>query len=173
MADNIFTTGGSRVFIGTTMSVVVPEEQSTVNDLAVQTAMELDTFTEIEEVEDLGEFGDEWRSTEQMSLKTSRVRRLKTVKDAGQVELLLARLAQDAGQQALKAAFNAKVNYNFKIVLDDAPGIDSDDTPTVIYFRGMVMTARGRFGTAEDVLRRTMAVAVNTRDVEIPAASGA
>jgi hypothetical protein len=115
---------------------------------------------EIGEVETLGEFGDESAAVTFLSVGDARTRKLKGARDAGTLALTVGRDPLDAGQIALSAAEKTKFEYAFKIVAADAP--DEDYTDTTYYFGALVMSARENYGGADNVVRVTYSLGINT-----------
>ena len=154
------TSSGARLFIG--------PANDTADELAEFQAI---TWTEVGEVEDMGEFGDAWNSANFAALKDGRVRKYKTTRDAGDAEMVLGFDAGNAGQVALVAAIESKQDYPFKIILDDEDE-DSPANPTTWYFRAKVMSNRRRIGNSETgAVRRAVTVAVNSAVIEQAAAT--
>ena len=89
----INTTAKSKVYVG--------PANATISELAEFEAV---TWTEIKEVEDLGEFGVEGNIQEFLSLADGYVRKLKGSLNSGDIELVTARDPSDAGQNLLRAA---------------------------------------------------------------------
>jgi hypothetical protein len=158
---SVNTAAGSRFFIGTTLAI---DETS---DATAKAAFATDTYEEVGEVEDLGEFGDEAGEAQFTSLADRRVRKFKTTFDAGMIPVVCGDDPSDAGQQAMVAAFASDLDYNFKILLNDQLTISG--TPTVQYCRGKVMSKRRVVGTVTNVTRRRFSVGVNSEIYEIAA----
>lgn len=155
------TTAGSRVFIGSSTAV---------GSGSPPFAYEDDSYTEIGEIENLGEFGDESNAVTFLSLAAARVRKLKGARDAGTLALVCGRDPLDAGQQALDAAEQTDFAYNFKVIPSDAPSADYADG--VIYFSAIVMSRRNQFGGGDDVTKKAYSLAVDSALEETaPAAS--
>lgn len=151
----ISTATGVQVFIGTT--------------LAAENISQFlnDTYTEVGEVEDLGEFGDQAEDVTFASLADERMRHLKGIRDAGVMPVVVGADDSDAGQDALIAAEADTLDYNFKVVLNDA--LTLGGTPSEHYFRGKVMSKRLSVGSANNVVRRTFNVGINTAILSIDA----
>lgn len=145
----INTAAGSRLFIATTAGIPA--------NLAAYEAL---TWTEVGEVEDLGEFGDESESVSFTALKDARTRKMKGPRDAGNMAVVVGDDMLDAGQLALEAAEASSLNWPFKVVLNDARTVGGDDSEH--YFSGLVMSKRRNTGNASNVVRRNFAIAVNT-----------
>ncbi|WP_288437300.1 hypothetical protein [uncultured Pseudomonas sp.] len=157
--DNLNTAAGCRFYLGTKKAA------------ATQTEFEGDTYVEVGEIEDLGEFGDTFSTVNFTSLKDGRVRKYKGTADAGDMNLTIGLDNGDAGQTAIKTAHKdrAKGDYNVKVTLNDAP---DGGKPTTFYFRGKVMNNTVAPGAADNVVRRNVTVAINSDVLEIlPAAS--
>jgi hypothetical protein len=150
----ITTATGTRWFIGGTTAIDYSTDANAIDDF------EALTWTEIKEVEDGGEVGDESADVSFQSLGDGRVRHLKGARDAGTVALVVGDDPQDAGQIAIRAAEQTKFLYNFKIEYEDAPNAGFSNS--VDYFRGLVMSARKQIGAGDNVLRRTFSIGINT-----------
>lgn len=153
---------GSKIYIGTTAAI------DFATDAGALTYFEADTYTEVKEVEDLGEFGDESAEITFGTIGDTRTRRFKGPRDAGVLALVCGRDPLDAGQQAVLAAEKVKDEYNLKIVANDAP---VGGTPTTYYMRVLVMSAKNSFGAVDNVVRVTFNLAINSAIIEDVAAA--
>ena len=124
-----------------------------------------DSYIEVGEVEDLGEFGDESATIEFTSLGDGRVRKLKGPRDAGTMNITVGDDMTDAGQAAMEAAEATIFDYNFKIVLNDALTIGG--TGSNHFFIGKVMSKRRNVGNATNVVRRAFTVGINSAITEV------
>lgn len=151
----ISTATGCKIFIGTTVAA---------ENLSQYLS---DTYVEVGEVEDLGEFGDSAEDVTFASLADSRLRHLKGIRDAGVLSVICGSDSSDAGQAAMIAAEASTLDFNFKVTLNDQ--LTLLGTPTEQYFSGKVMSKRLGVGQANNVVRRTFNVGINTEILEIPA----
>jgi len=121
-----------------------------------------DTYTIVGEVESIGEFGDEVSAATFTALADRRVRKFKGTYDAGGLSLTVAFDSSDAGQTALAAALadEGSVDYNFKITFEDGD---------VFYLSGKVMSRRISAGSADEIVKATINIAIGTKVLEIPA----
>jgi hypothetical protein len=149
----INASAGAQIFIGP------------VTAAATASAYAALSYTEIGEVESLGEFGDEAETIRFMSLKDRRVRKLKGARDAGDLTLVVGHDPRDAGQTALIAAEAAKFAYAIKVVLPDAP--DANDTDSVHYFHALIASKRLGVGSTNDVTKRNFVLAITTAVIEV------
>ncbi|WP_290497622.1 hypothetical protein [Hyphomonas sp. UBA4494] len=152
--DNITTALEWRFYIGTTAAA------------ANQSQFEADSYTEVDPVEDMGEFGDQFEDVTFTPLKSGRVTHLKGAKDGNVISLVVGRDPLDAGQQALDAAHATKFTYNVKVVAADAQ--NANYTDSVFYFRAKVMSKRHNVGNASNVVRNTYMIGINSDILEIP-----
>lgn len=150
----ITTAAGSKIYIG-------PVRSDTVDTIAEYAAL---TWVEVGEVETLGEFGDESSAVNFLSVGDARTRKLKGARDAGTLALTVGRDPLDLGQVALRAAEKTKFEYAFKVVAADAP--DEDFTDTSYFFGALVMSARDNYGNADNVVRTTFNLGINTEILE-------
>ena len=149
------TAAGSKFYIGsTTVADTIPE-------------YEADSWEEVGEVEDLGEFGDEAGQATFTSLADRRVRKFKTSFDAGTIPVTCGSDPADDGQQTMVQAFASDLDFNFKVELNDK--ITISGTPTILYFRGKVMSKRRNVGQVDNVVRQSFTVGINSEILEDPA----
>jgi hypothetical protein len=98
----VHTSAGSKIYIGTTA-----------------TALLTDTFTEIGEVVNIGDFGRVYSEIKFDTLGVRGTRKFKGTYDDGNLAMQLGRDPSDAGQAMVIAARDADFDYNFKIVDND------------------------------------------------------
>lgn len=123
------------------------------------TEFQADTYIEVTPVEEIGEFGDQHNIVTFTSLSDGRVRKLKGTKDAGDMTLVVAHDASDAGQVALLAAANDNSSDGYNCKIEYANG-------EVYYFRGQVSSSRMTVGGADNVIRRNFTIAIDSDVVE-------
>ncbi|WP_313645809.1 hypothetical protein [Pseudomonas sp.] len=156
--DNLNTAAGCRFSIGSKTGA------------DTQTEYEADTYLEVGEIEDLGEFGDTFSSVTFTSLKDGRVRKYKGTADAGDLTLTVGLDNGDAGQNAVKTAHKdrSKGDYNIKITLNDGdPTATPVINPTTFYMRGKVMNNTVAPGAADNVVRRNVTIGINSDILEL------
>ena len=126
------------------------------------------TWTEIEQTEAIGEYGDSTAVVEFTGLGDARVQKLKGSADAGTLSVVMG-FKKDAygsplgGQGKLLAAADdsSDTNYNFKIELNDA-GSGSPQNPSTRYFAGQVGTFVEGVPGADEIVRVQSEVRINT-----------
>lgn len=156
MPDPIQSTAGCRYYIGGQM-----DSQSTP---FVDSDFSGEVWTAVGFIEDLGSAGDAANTIPFSAIGENRMYKLKGVRDAGTQELVLASRPTDAGQAALVAAEASRSNYAMKLEWDD--GVS---TPTTRYYIGMVMSIREDYGTADNVIKMTVSVGINSNMVRVAA----
>lgn len=121
-----------------------------------------DTYVSVGEVESIGEFGDEVSAATFTALANRRVRKFKGTYDAGDIQLTVGFDSGDAGQTALNTALKdeGSTDYNFKIEFEDGD---------VFYFSGKVMSRRISAGSADEIVKANISIAIGTEVLEIPA----
>lgn len=126
------------------------------------TSYAADTYVEVGEIENLGEFGDQVSAATFTALADRRVRKFKGTYDAGDLALVIGFDSGDAGQTALNNALkdSGSEDYNFKVELDDGD---------IFYFAGKVMSRRIATGAADDIVKANVSIAINTEVVEVAA----
>ncbi|PJI56008.1 iron ABC transporter substrate-binding protein [Methylobacterium radiotolerans] len=157
MAGDITTATGARIFVG-------PSTLAATDTVAEFAAL---TYTEIGLVESLGEFGDQSSAVNFASLGDGRQRKAKGVRDAGDLTITCAHDVTDAGQVAMVAAEATNLKYAFKVVLPDEQ--TEGGAGTTLYFRGLVMSKRLNVGSADNVIRQTFNVGIDSAIAEAPA----
>lgn len=153
------TAAGSKLYIG---------GEDADESVDTQGEYEAESYVLIGEVEDLGEFGDAWNTTDFTALEDSRVRRFKTTRDAGQMQVVVGFDSADAGQSALVTAVESLNDFTFKLTLDDE-GSGSPSNPTTFYFRAKVLSNRVAPGGNDNVIRRNVTLAINSAVIQIDA----
>lgn len=153
----INATAKSRVYIGNPNATI-----------ALLADFEAETWTEINEVEDLGEWGAEGTEITFKSLADSHVRRRKGTIDSGTIALVCGRDPSDPGQNKARAAVENHLPYSFKVELADKPTPTGENT--VFYFRAPVMSARNNFGTSDDLTKTTFNLGIDGAILEVSAA---
>ena len=147
--------GGSKIFIGST------------DELTLQAEFEAESWVEVGEVENLGEFGDEASPITFTALSDGRVRKFKGPRDAGTMDVVAGDDPANAGQLAMIAAEQTAFDYTFRVDLNDK--ITLAGTPSRFYFRGKVMSRRLNVGDVQNIVRRSFSIGVNTSIIEVPA----
>lgn len=132
-----------------------------------QADYEADSYTEVGEVEDLGEFGDTAEEITFTAITDRRVRKFKGSFNAGTLSVTTGKDPSDAGQIAMLAAFASDDDYNFRVQLNDTPVGGS--TPTTLYFSGKVMAKPNNVGTVSNVVKQMFSVGINTAIIEVAA----
>lgn len=155
----VYTTAGS------TFSIATGSTANTRPDNA--TAYAALTWQAVGEVENLGTFGDRANLVTFLSIADARVRKRKGAKNAGTMELVCGHDPLDAGQAALLAASNSQLVFNFRIVENDKA--DSNDTNSISYFTGLVMSGAKNLGGTDDITKRNFTIEIDSGIVYVPA----
>jgi hypothetical protein len=153
----IHSTAKTKIYIGTTTLKA---------DAAAYAA---DAWTEIKEIEDIGEFGPEASEITFSSVGDGYVRRRKGVIDNGSLQLVCGRDPLDPGQQMARLAVEDELPYNFRVTLADKP--TAAGKPTTYYFRAVVLTAKNTYGTGNDLTKVTFGIGVDGQILEVEAAT--
>jgi hypothetical protein len=158
---SITTSSQTKIAIGT---------QANATDAA---SFGADTYTVIGEVESFGAFGDTSEEIKFTSLGDGRTQKLAGVKDAGDFEIVMGYDAADAGQAALKAAFdgNTGAPFSFRVELNNA--LTTGAGPhhgEYLYFNGVVLSYAFDPGNSKEVIKLKAKVSVTSAVVEVAAA---
>src|SRR5262245_15844128 len=140
----ITTASGTHIYIGPAVS-----------DAQADTRAEflaLSGYTEIGQVETIGEFGDQSNDVTFAALGDARVRHAKGARDAGQMTVTCGHDPLDVGQDAANGAQETNFQFAIKVVLPDGPAGFSN---TELYFRALGSSARLNVGANDNVIRRT------------------
>ena len=160
MAD-LFAVAGAHFSIGT-VAMSVPTDDVDASDFASV------TWVEVADWQTMGAIGDQAAEIATDLISRGRTAVQKGTKRSPAMTNQFAVNSDDAGQIAMYAASNSRLNYPFKIEFDDAP---SAGTPTLKYFLGLVMSAQEQGGGANTVRMLSANVAPNTNIVTVPAAA--
>ena len=115
------------------------------------------TYTEVKDITDLGSIGDEAEVVSFKTLGDGRVKKLPGSRDAGTLEVTVARDKSDAGQTAMRTASQDDKARKFKVQLTDG---------TIWHFSGIVLSAKNELGDADNVVSTVFSVAINTSVLE-------
>ncbi|HVJ44716.1 MAG TPA: hypothetical protein VM639_24680 [Dongiaceae bacterium] len=127
-------------------------------------------WTLIGNVITMGEYGAKDDTIDYVDLGSGIHIKLKGPTNAGAMAATLAKIPSDAGQAALKAAYEDKVNdYNFKVEWPDRPS-HSGGTPSTEKFKGKVMGYTTNIQNANSVIQAGVAIELNSVPEFIPAA---
>lgn len=150
MSGHVNTAAGAKLFIGGPNS----------NRSSVLADYQADSYVEVGEVEDLGEFGDESEAVNFTALSDGRTRKFKGPRDAGTMTLVVGDDPTDEGQIAMEAAEAQPLDYNFYVELNDKLTLGGENSRH--YFIGKVMAKRRNVGQANNVVRRNFTIGVNS-----------
>lgn len=160
MADTT-DTNGAKVFIA-------PAAATTPANAAAYAAL---TWTEVGLVESYGEYGDSSETVRANILSEGRTRKGKGIKDAGDITVTCLHDATDVGQQAMVAAEGTKFRYPIKLQYDNK--LNPTGTDEMHYFMGKVMSKRNGGAAANDFVRRTFVIAIDSGITEVAPTAGA
>ena len=146
----IHTSTGCRLSIGPVAGTSI----ATAADFAAL------TYTEISQIQDLGDFGDAAEDLSFAVVNDDRLHYRKGSMDGGVMPLILSYDGEDAGQAALKAASASRLNYAFKIELSGVVG--EPPAEEVFYFRGRVLRHWTDVGGPDRVLSVNSEIAINS-----------
>lgn len=155
---------GTKIYIGSTN---IPPNMENLDDASALLIFEADSYIEIGEVENLGEYGDQSEDITFASLNDSRTRHFKGTRDAGVIPLTVGDDPEDEGQLALIEAEGSNLDFNFRIILNNA--LTLGGTGQIDYFHGKVMSKRKNVGDVNTVVRANFSVGINSRIVSDPA----
>jgi hypothetical protein len=160
----IQTGAGSKIFIATTYGTV-PADKA---------AYEALTYVEVEQTESIGEFGDSTAAVTFTGLGDARVQKLKGSSDAGTLNVVmgfnsLADGSPTTGQylMQLAAANTTGDNYRFKVTFNDASSGSPLGDDTTRYFSGQVGTWVEGVPGADDILRVSAEVRINSPIIRV------
>lgn len=145
----ITTATGTKVYIGAAVSEA---QADTLAEFVAMTG-----WTEIKQVESVGEFGDQASDVTFAALGDARVRHAKGARDAGTLAIVVGHDPLDAGQLSAIAAEQTNDEFAFRVVLPDGPaGMENSER----FLRGLVASARLNVGANDNVIRTTFNVLI-------------
>lgn len=152
-----YSANGAKVFIG-------PAVASEPADAAAYAAL---AWTQIGDVETLGDFGDEAQILSASTLPADRVFKAKGPRDAGTLVITCLDRPDDAGQIALIAAEASNFDYPIKVVLPNRLTIAGTDQ--IEYLIGLVSSKRRGGLNNTGFATRVFNVAINSKITEVAA----
>jgi len=155
---SITTASEWKVAIGTSAAIDWTSRGTALGDF------EDDVYTDIKQIESIGDFGDEAADVTFTALEDGRVRHLKGPRDAGVLALVVGRDPLDAGQMKLLAAEKTKLAYNIRITAADAAS--ESHTNSVFYFQALIQSARINAGAADNVVRINANIGITSEILE-------
>lgn len=162
---SVATGASSKIYIATTSGTTNPANQA---------AYEALTWVEIEQTESIGEFGDSQAAVTFTGLGDARVQKLKGSSDAGTLSVTMAynELADGSPTtgQYLLAVANADTtpaNYRFKVTFNDASTGSPLGDPTTHYFAGQVGTFVLGVPGADDIIRVSSEIRINSAIIRV------
>lgn len=158
---DIFTATGAKIYIGPSVTV---DSADTLGEFAAL------SWTEIKMVETIGEYGDSSSVVSAAVLGDGRMRKAKGARDAGNMDLVVFPVADDAGQAALIAAEATYANYAVKVTLPNR--LNATGTDEINYFRVLVMSKRKNIGGNDNIVRQTFSLGINSPILEVAATAG-
>lgn len=157
----IYATAGAKLYIGATK-----EQKSADFVRADFSAAAAVTWKEIKELEGMGSLGDTSESINFTSIGQARTKTLKGPRSAGTMELVCGIDYSDQGQQAVIAAEKTIHDYEFRMVMNDAP---PGGTPSERYFIAKVMSQSEQYDAANSVMKLNASLGVNSNVVRVDA----
>lgn len=139
------------------------------NDLA-QADYEALTWIQVKSLGNMGETGSKTNVLNYDTWDTTVIQKAKGLTDAGSPTIEVARIFNDPGQLALRAAALTNLNYAFKMVRNDAVTVGG--TGTVLYNRGLVMGPTRPGGKNEDFDLEVFTLGLNQKEVVVQPGAG-
>lgn len=158
----IYATAGSKLYIGGILEPNFEGDLTTASFTGI-------TWTEVRPLESIGSFGDVAEVVTFSALSSVRVHKLKGVRDAGNMEVVIGLDHANPGQAALLAALASQSNFAFRVVFNDAP--DADGTPSERRFVAVVIGATEVLDSASSVMKLQVTLGINSNIVRIAAAT--
>lgn len=160
---SVATGAGCKIYISNATSTA-----------STQGAFEALTWIECEQTESIGDFGDTTTPVTFIGLGDARVQKIKGSLDAGTLSVTMAfnELADGSpitGQYQFLTAANdtTSSNYGFKITLNDASTGSPLGTDSTFYFLGQVGTFVRSVPGADEILRVTSEVRINSAIITV------
>lgn len=145
MASNIFTSAGTKLYVS---SDAFPADATEGNYQAL-------SWTEVGEIESIGEFGKEYNEVTYVLLGDRRTIKRKGSYNDGELSINMGRVPSDVGQAILVVALDSDDTYAFAVVLQDG---------TVLFFGAQVRSYKTNVGNADQITAATCMVSL-TEDI--------
>lgn len=130
-----------------------------------------DTYVNFANIRDAGEAGSEAEVITGKYLDQPYTRKIKGSRDAGSMDVVIARDSSDPGYAAMIAAEKTSNCYNFCVELNDKPATGASPKNSKFYFSALVASAKNRFGEADDVVETTFSLAISGPIYEVAASA--
>jgi hypothetical protein len=154
---SIFSVAGTRLFIGSVLNAHPAD--------FVASEFTAQSWVAISWVENLGQVGDESSEIAFSVIENPRTQKLKGVRNAGNMALIVGQDYQDDGQSLMIAAERQPYSYAFKLLFNDKPSPGTSGS--IRYFIAQVMSAREQFDTVNNVIKVAFTLGVNSNIVHI------
>lgn len=158
MAGGLYPVAGSKIFIGAEV-----DAKGTV----VAADFDAAVWVEIGGWANAGELGDNQEVGEQSLINESRMRKFKSVLNAGNMENQFVPMPTDPGQIAFKAAILSCKPYQFKIEWGAGCGETEAPEGMTDMFYGLALPGSRTGGDASAVQLRNWTIAVDSNIVEV------
>ena len=142
------TLQGTKVSISTTAVSAFPLNAAALGALV---------YSEIGSVGNIGDYGVSPNIVNYDTLGTQITSKAKGVEDAGEMSIEVARIFDDVGQIAIRAAAATKFNYAIKVEYADKPADNYSNT--IMYAVGPVSGPQLLGGSTDDFIRESYTVA--------------
>lgn len=149
----------------TLLGTIVSISTTSVNKNATLAQLAALTYAPIESVGNLGDYGISPNNVNYNTLGRALTVKQKGVQDGGDMQIEVAYLFDDVGQEQLREAAETKFNWAFKIEYADAPGEDWSNT--IRYVLGVVSGPVNLGGGPDDFNRQQFTVGVNAVPVTV------
>lgn len=154
----ISATAGSDVYIG--------GPQAAQSADFVQADFNTHSWVALEWLENIGQFGDESSEITFDAIGEGRTQKLKGIRNAGNLELVMGIDWEAVGQAAIRQAQLSPLDFAFRIDFNDAP---SGGSPSQRFFIAKVMTARESLEGANNVIKLNATLGINSNIVIVNA----
>lgn len=118
------------------------------------------TFTEVQYVSNMGEFGGVNNLVTFNPLATRITVKRKGARSEGSIPLEMARVPTDPGQALLVAASNSDLSYSYKVEVQDG---------TIFYFSAQCMSYTNNVGGVDDIFMATATLEIDNTIIEVAA----
>lgn len=155
----IFSVAGTRLFIGSVLDAKPTD--------FVASDFNSQSWVALTWMENLGQVGDEASEIAFSVIENPRTQKLKGVRNAGTMSVVMGVDYTDEGQTLVLAAERSPHNFAFKLLFNDMPS--GGTSGSIRYFIAQVMSAREQFDTVNNVIKIAASLGVNSNIVHINA----
>lgn len=155
----IYSVAGTKLYIGSVLDAKSSD--------FIASEFSGQSWVPISWIENLGQVGDESSEITFSAIENPRTQKLKGVRNAGNMSLVVGVDYTDDGQSLLIVAERSPHNYAFKLLFNDKPS--GGASGSVRFFIAQVMSVREQLDTVNNVTKMNATLGVNSNIIHVNA----